>query len=251
MRFTTLAQVAASASVRRELSPEQLRLLVPFALIPLGAIYCQIHELLFEDERSSIAESLVWAVATLAPWVVAALAFERMVGPGERRWRVMRRAVLFGLAAWIAGSSAAMLFASAFEQAFYIRLPLLAAALVAAALYPVPAAPQVADVVHGVAANENSLPIAPAEILYARAAGNYVELHAGERTIIWRQTMQNAERLLRPAGFVRVHRSYLVPLRSIDGVARGRNGPVFVSLRNGRQLPVSNRYAANLMDRAA
>lgn len=252
MRFATLPHVAASAGVRRDRGPEHLLpLLLPFMLIPTGAIYCQIHELLFEEVRSSPAESLVWAVATLAPWVAAALAFQGMAAPGEQRRRVMRRALLLGLAAWMAGSSAAMLFGSGFEQAFYSRLPLLAAALVLAAIYPIPGLPRPADLAHGVAANENGLPIAPAEIVYAQAAGNYVELHAGERVIIWRQTMRNAERILAPEGFVRVHRSYLVPLRSIKGVARGRKGPVALSLRNGRQLPVSNRYAANLHDQAA
>jgi DNA-binding LytR/AlgR family response regulator len=78
-----------------------------------------------------------------------------------------------------------------------------------------------------------------------------LELHAGERTVIWRQTMQNAERILRPAGFVRVHRSYLVPLRSIEDIDRDPKGPVALALRDGPRLPVSNRYAANLKSRAA
>ena len=224
------------------------RLLIPFLLIPLGAIYCQIHEALFHDVRSSIWASLVWATVTLLPWVAAALAFDHMASAGERRWRLLRRALLLGLAAWVASSSAALLFGSGVEQAFYIRLPMLAAGLFGALLYPVSPDFQsrAADRTVGIASGEASPPVAPTEILYASAAGNYIELHAGGRTILWRQTMQNAERLLGREGFVRVHRSYLVPWRSIERVARGRKGPVAVALSNGRRLPVSNRYAANL-----
>ncbi len=95
------------------------------------------------------------------------------------------------------------------------------------------------------AANDNVPPVAPADIVFARAAGNYIELHAGGRTFVWRQTMHNAERILGP-GFVRVHRSYLVPWRSIETVTRGRKGPIEVALHNGACLPVSSRYAMNL-----
>lgn len=63
--------------------------------------------------------------------------------------------------------------------------------------------------------------------------------------------MQNAERILRPAGFVRVHRSYLVPLRLMKDIDRDRKGPVALAPRDGPRLPVSNRYAANLRSQAA
>lgn len=222
--------------------------LAPFLLIPLGGIYCQIHEILFEDVRSTPAQSLFWAFATLMPWVVAALLFRARTKPGERRAVLMRRGLLLGLVAWAAGSIAALLLGADAAFAFYSRLPLLAVALLTAALHSVP---EPAGLPDGVAANENEPPVAPAEIVYASAAGNYIELHSRERTIIWRQTMLNAERILGPAGFVRVHRSYLVPWRSIEDVARGRKGPVAVALRDGRRLPVSSRYAVNLRTRAA
>jgi hypothetical protein len=225
-----------------------LRLLAPFALIPLGTIYCQIHEIFFEDVRSTVGESLLWALATLLPWVVATLTFEWRVMPGEARSRLVRRALFLGIAAYVASSAAAVAWGAGSEDAFYSRLPLLAVALLGAAIYPIP---EIQDFPHCAAANENHPPVAPTEILYASAAGNYVELHAGARTIIWRQTMQNAERILGPAGFVRVHRSYLVPWRSIERVAKGRKGPIAVALHNGRRLPVSTRYAANLRDEAA
>lgn len=222
-----------------------LRRLAPFMLIPLGAIYCRIYETLFGEPPSTTWESLLWATATLSPWVVAVLLFERGVTAGQTRGRLVRRALFFGLIAYAASSFAALLLDVGAERAFYSRLPLLAVAVLAAALYPIPVAGGSGA---GAPANENDPPLAPTEIVFASAAGNYVELHSGGRSIVWRQTMQNAERILGPAGFVRVHRSYLVPRRSIERVTRGRKGPVEVALRNGRRLPVSNRYAANLRD---
>jgi hypothetical protein len=214
-------------------------------LIPLGAVYCQLHETFFAETRSTIWGSLIWATATLMPWVIAVLLFERGVSSGHSRRRLVQRALMLAVPAYGASGLAAVLLDAGAEQAFYSRLPLLAAAILFAILYPIPLARHPAE---GAAANENDPPVAATEIMFASAAGNYVELHAVGRSIVWRQTMQNAERILGPAGFVRVHRSYLVPRRSIERVTRSRKGPVEVALRNGRRLPVSNRYAANLRD---
>jgi hypothetical protein len=218
------------------------RTLAPFALIPLGTLYCQIHELFFGEIRSAVVESLGWASATLSPWVIAALIFESRVAAGEQRPVVVRRALLLGVSAYAGSCGAAFLLGATGEQAMFSRLPLLATALLCAILYPIPAP---AEARSDGAAGDTVPPVAPTEIVFARAAGNYIELHAGGRTLVWRQTMQNAERILGP-GFVRVHRSYLVPWRSIDTVTRGRKGPIEVALHNGACLPVSNRYAANL-----
>jgi|SRR3990170_376345 len=219
-----------------------LRPLAPLILVPLGAIYCQVHELFFGETRSSAAESLAWAAATLLPWVIAAWLFERRAMQKEQRSRLLRLALALGASAYGASAVAALILGSGLEQAFYSRLPLLGVALLGAALYPLPGAVQGPEPT----GDQNDPPVAAGEVLFASAAGNYIELHAGGRTVIWRQTMHNAERLLRPAGFVRVHRSYLVPRHSIDRVTLGRKGPVELVLRNGSKLPVSGRYAANL-----
>jgi len=222
--------------------PFSPRRLAPFALIPLGTLYCELHEIFFGNSWSSLDRSLTWAVATLTPWVAAALVFEARIAAGDSRRRVVRRAVLLGLLAYGASAAAALLLGADGERAFLSRMPLLAAAMLCAILYPIPA-PEEAPV--EVAPGDAAPPVAPGEIVFARAAGNYIELHARGRTFVWRQTMHNAERILGP-GFVRVHRSYLVPWRSIQTVTRGRKGPVEVALHNGPSLPVSNRYAMNL-----
>ncbi|HWI85589.1 MAG TPA: LytTR family DNA-binding domain-containing protein [Sphingomonas sp.] len=222
-----------------------LRRLVPLMLVPLGALYCQTYELFFQPARGSVLESLFWAGVTLGPWVVAAMLFEFLAARGESNAQRVRRAAMLGIGAYLLSAFAALALGGDNYRAFYSRLPLLVAALFLALLYRVPSR-QKAEA--GVAANDDVPPIAPREITFASAAGNYVELHAQGRSAIWRQTMHNAERILSSAGFVRVHRSYLVPRRGIETVTRGRSRAIEVELRDGRRVPVSNRYAANLRD---
>jgi hypothetical protein len=221
-----------------------LRTLAPLLLIPLGTVYCQLYEIFIAHERSSVWTSFVWAAATLAPWSLAVLLFERSVSAADSRQQLLRRAALLAVLAYFASGAAALLLSATYERAFFTRLPAVGVALLVAGLYP--RRPRTKPV--GAAEGEGFIPVAPKEIDFASAAGNYIELHAHGRSTVWRQTMQNAERILRPAGFIRVHRSYLVPRRSIEAVRRGRKGPVEIALRDGRRVPVSSCYAANLRD---
>jgi len=227
-------------------APGLLRQLAPLALFPAGAAYCLLSEVAFTDERSGLAGSVIWALATLSPWVVGAMLFERVARRGRRRSRLLLLALALAGVAYAASGAVALGLGSDAERAFYSRLPLLGAALLGALLYPLPLPAQMAS---GLTPAADNPPVAPADILFASAAGNYVELYTEQRTVVWRQTMGNAERVLRKAGFVRVHRSYLVPWRNIDVLVRDRKGVVEVALLNGRRLPVSSRYANNLADR--
>jgi hypothetical protein len=219
------------------------RRVLPVMLIPLGALYCQLFDVAFGKGSWDPTGSLAWAAATLTPWVAAALLFEHAAQPADTRPRLLRRAIVLAGTAYLVSGLAALAIGGDNFHAFYSRIPLAAAALLAAALYSVPAS--VRDAVP-ISDDGGRPPVTPTEIAFASAAGNYVELHFGGRSTVWRQTMQNAERILAPAGFVRIHRSFLVPVRGIETVARGRKGPVAVALRDGRRLPVSHSYAANL-----
>lgn len=221
------------------------RRLLPLALIPAGAAYCIVSELLFSDERSGLLGSSIWAVATLSPWVVGAMLFELGARSARKRSQLIILGLGLGCVAYAVSGGVALWLGSGAERAFFSRLPLLGVALLAAALYPtrVPA-----EVSHDLAPAGDVPPVAPADILFACAAGNYVELYTEHRTVVWRQTMRNAERVLRKAGFVRVHRSYLVPWRNIDVLVRDRKAVVEVALVGGRRLPVSSRYANNLAE---
>lgn len=120
----------------------------------------------------------------------------------------------------------------------------MATALLLAGMYPFKPLP--AKVVDAREPSEEELPVDASHVLYAVGAGNYVELHCGTRTALWRQTLRDAEEVLRPAGFVRIHRSYLVARDAIDDVHKSRKGAVEIALVNGERLPVSSSYAANV-----
>lgn len=78
---------------------------------------------------------------------------------------------------------------------------------------------------------------------YVVAADNYVELHLPGRVAIRRMTMAEATRALKPLGFVRIHRSFLVNRACVRTVHM--NGLRAVRLNSGTELPIGSAYAAN------
>ncbi|MGH7540207.1 MAG: LytR/AlgR family response regulator transcription factor, partial [Gemmatimonadota bacterium] len=81
--------------------------------------------------------------------------------------------------------------------------------------------------------------VAPDEIRWVEAAGDYVRLHTAERTHLLRETMRRAEARLRPSGFVRIHRSSLVRLEAIEELQVRGDGECEVILEDGERLRVS------------
>lgn len=76
-----------------------------------------------------------------------------------------------------------------------------------------------------------------------RAAGNYVEVfRVGQRPLMVRATLADAEERLAAAGLVRVHRSWLVALAQIESLRPSRSGDFRARLRDGGEVPVSRRY---------
>jgi two-component system LytT family response regulator len=85
-----------------------------------------------------------------------------------------------------------------------------------------------------------------AELDYARAQGDYVELVSGPRSWLKEQTLQDLEAALDPARFVRVHRSVLIQgdrLARIEPVSKDSKVAV---LTTGARLPVSVTGLARL-----
>lgn len=82
----------------------------------------------------------------------------------------------------------------------------------------------------------------PAEILWAEAAGNYVELHLANRSLLQRQTLASLEDELAAQGFLRIHRSRLVNRRHLRDVQSQNSGDFTVSLSDGRQIAGSRRW---------
>jgi len=78
------------------------------------------------------------------------------------------------------------------------------------------------------------------DILYVESLGNYMQFVLPEEKILSRLTMNEVEELLPAAGFVRIHRSYIV---SSAKVHRIEKSSVWIK---GKELPVGAGYAGKI-----
>lgn len=88
--------------------------------------------------------------------------------------------------------------------------------------------------------------LAPADILWAEAAGNYVELHTAAGSLLHRTTLAALERELAPYGFARIHRSRLVRREAVRAVETNASGDFDAVLTDGARLGGSRRYRSGL-----
>lgn len=108
----------------------------------------------------------------------------------------------------------------------------------AASLPPDPPEPAMFDIQDGARWLRTPL----AEILAIRSAGNYAEfLLADGRRPLMRTSLSALEQALRPAGFVRTHRSWLVNASQVTGLRPEGSGDHTVELA-GIEVPLSRRY---------
>ena len=87
------------------------------------------------------------------------------------------------------------------------------------------------------------------EIDWIEAAGNYVRLHLGEESHLFRETMNNMEGRLDVQRFVRIHRSRIVNTDRIKEMQPWFNGEYVVVLQNGTRLTLSRGYREKLQER--
>jgi two-component system LytT family response regulator len=78
------------------------------------------------------------------------------------------------------------------------------------------------------------------EILYIKAEGNYLEYVAPNRKLLSRQTITEAMENLLSEEFIRIHRSYIVPIKKIQKISRHS---VWVS---GVEIPIGVSFEPNL-----
>jgi two-component system, LytTR family, response regulator len=83
---------------------------------------------------------------------------------------------------------------------------------------------------------------------WVQAEDNYVRLHAGGRSHLFRATLASFEKRLAPSDFVRVHRSAMVRVPRIAELKRGGADRYTVLLTNGTQLRVSRAYRKRVAD---
>ncbi len=92
------------------------------------------------------------------------------------------------------------------------------------------------------------LRIAVDSIDWIEAAGNYVELHVGERAHLLRETIGDFEAKLPPDRFARIHRSTIVNLDRVIEFRPTVSGDFSVTLQTGAQLRMSRTYRARIRD---
>ena len=86
-------------------------------------------------------------------------------------------------------------------------------------------------------AGRDQVLLAPDEIDWIAAAGNYLELHARGETHLVRETMQRAHERLGEERFARIHRSTLVRRDVVE-----RFGETSVVLRDGTRLSIGRKF---------
>jgi two-component system LytT family response regulator len=87
------------------------------------------------------------------------------------------------------------------------------------------------------------------EIDWIEAAGNYVRLHLGSESHLFRETMNRMESRLDARRFTRIHRSRIVNTERIKELQPWFNGDYVVILRDGTRLTMSRGYRDKLQQR--
>jgi len=88
--------------------------------------------------------------------------------------------------------------------------------------------------------------VAPAEICWIDAAGDYMCIHTERETHVLRATMRELEQRLDPRRFPRIHRSILVNAARVTALRPHHNGEYFLTLDCGQELKLSRSYRDRL-----
>jgi len=178
-----------------------------------------------------VPEAFAWALVNVLPWL-AAFEMAKRFASFSAKATILLAALLLSLALqWLLLDRAESL---GFELVRRIPGLIVTAVLIAAVAWP-------RRERAAATADPGELPLAPAQLDWIAAAGNYVELHGCGRTLVHRASLGAVEHQLRGQGFVRIHRSTLVRKARI---ARVR--PADVILDDGTNLRTGKRYRAHL-----
>jgi two-component system LytT family response regulator len=84
------------------------------------------------------------------------------------------------------------------------------------------------------------------DIDWIEGAGVYVTLHVGSNEFVHRASLAVMASRLDPFQFVRIHKSSVVNVRSIECLERRSHGEFEIVLKNGARLMLSRSYRANV-----
>jgi hypothetical protein len=195
------------------------------------AVYCFAYNAL-SGRSESLIEGVRWAAVNVLPWFLGFEAAKRAAG-GAAKAAALAAALLGSILLHL------ILFGLPAEPAFQLvrRLPGLILIGLLLLLVELPKRRE------GSLAAE--LPLLPGQIDWVAAAGNYVELHSGPRTILHRASLAATAAELDRHGFVRIHRSILVRRSAIGRIRR-----VDLLLKDGTSLKIGSKYRSSLVDAA-
>lgn len=214
----------------------------------LAASYCLAHGLI-GDDVINLPRTLAWAAGSTLPWVCAWEGLKRLrAQPSRPLLSVLILVAALGVCAAFEYALAAIysVDADSLQHILYRLLPIPLGLAVAAGLLQPPKVHAPANVLN-VPTRDGVVALDPCNIEYVKAAGNYVELMTGDRTLLMRTTLHELNEQLRGVGFVRVHRSVLVNGQHVLGIRRGPRGRRTVRMRSGAQLPIGRQFDAALV----
>ncbi|HSD73275.1 MAG TPA: LytTR family DNA-binding domain-containing protein [Steroidobacteraceae bacterium] len=96
--------------------------------------------------------------------------------------------------------------------------------------------------------NDRYIFVDPADVHAVEASRNYITLHVGNERLLLRCGMQQAESMLDPAMFLRIHRSVIVNTRHIKEMARQLYGDYEVTLSNGTKFSSGRAYRRRVVN---
>lgn len=85
------------------------------------------------------------------------------------------------------------------------------------------------------------------EVRYVHAQGDYARLYTDDASHLIRVPLAELEKQWADAGFLRIHRSYLVPMAQVTKANLGAAQPTITT--NGAELPVSRRHLPALREK--
>ncbi|MCB0641848.1 MAG: response regulator transcription factor [Phaeodactylibacter sp.] len=91
--------------------------------------------------------------------------------------------------------------------------------------------------------------IDPGNIHYVIGAGYYIELHAGGKRFLLRESMQRFLEKLPANQFLRVHRSAIISMDHLESLQQGSGGEWAALMKDGRLIRVSRTYKPELLRR--
>jgi two-component system LytT family response regulator len=90
------------------------------------------------------------------------------------------------------------------------------------------------------------IPVAVADVVRIEAAGEYVSVHAGERSFFLRLPLAELEQRLDPKSFIRVHRSHIVNLGAVVEMRRNDDRRLSIHLADGSTV-LASRAGSRLL----